>query len=1214
MNSQAAEAESRNSLDIAVIGMACKFPQADNVSEYWSNLCRGVETVTFFSKEELLERGIPEKRLQKPDYVRAASVFDHHDRFDAGFFGINPNEAKTMDPQHRFFLECSWEAFEDAGYVPGQTSGSVGVFAGTAMNTYITEVLLKNREFLSRVSPEQIMIGNDKDYVPTRVSYKLNLKGPSISVNTACSSSLVAIHLARQSLLLGECDMALAGGVSVLLSTSSGYTYMKEGILSPDGHCRPFDADSKGTIWGDGCGAVLLKRLSDAVADNDNIYAVIKGSAVNNDGSNKVGFTAPGVEAQSQVMMEALAVANLSPDDIHYIETHGTGTQLGDLIEVSAMSQVYRGERRANQSCPIGSVKSNMGHLNTAAGIAGFIKTVLTLKNRVLPPSINFKTSNPNIGFEQTPFYVNQTLTSLKGISYPLRAGVNSMGIGGTNGHLVLEEAPNPPGRPDGPARTGQTHTLLISARSSKALDQACSRLADRLEADPELALKDVAFTLRRGRQVFDFRRAVRCRSIDEAVAALRIQEATGLLDGEDHEPLVKQWLNGMDVCWTRQEEQGARRISLPPYPFERSQFWVEPTCASDEQKPILKADESYYTKKKDIADWFYFPMWKQSQLPLTPRRSGTKRHLVFTDDWGLGKALAQKLRFDGDFVATVSASDAFCQESDTAFTINPSEPEHFTRLIRELRTQRQLPDSILYFWSLDTSEQELEDLNLESHMTGQTPVLFSAFYLTQALAEEAVTHALSFIAFTNGAYEVIGTEKLRMAGSTMAGICMVMQQEYDQLSCRTVDVGLTNPINSQVSKLAGVLYNEIHHNTVELIVAYRQDKRYERIVEQARVEKETPRSRTPHENGVYLVYSGLEGVGFTISEHLVDVIGAKLLILEEEQFPPQEHWERWLAEKGEEHPLSPRIRNAIRLIRSGAEYIGQISSVEETARLISEAEERFGAVQGVIHAPGATGVRWRRSIRESTVENWRRHFKMIMFSLIVLDHVFRERQLDFRLMLNALASVLGGFGTSNIAAVSDYAKCYTAKVNSMGYEPWKVQCWDASVVIWGKVKAHIPDEMYNRLLEPTALTYEEGIECFERTFAAGGAGELAISATDLNNRYNRWLKVDDAESAEQEELHERPDLQTAFVAPRSEKERSLASFYSLLLGIENVGIHDDFFELGGHSLLGLQLISKIREHFGIDIDSYDVYKYPTVAAMTAFLAETTAVQTAVQL
>ncbi|MFE4106865.1 type I polyketide synthase, partial [Almyronema epifaneia] len=514
---------------IAVIGLAGRFPGADTVTQFWQHLCQGKETITRFSEAELRAAGIDATLLARPNYVKAGAVLSDVETFDAAFFGFSPREAELMDPQHRLLLECAWTALEDAGYPPPALTALTGVFVGSNLSHYLLKHLASDRELLQSQTLETL-IGNDKDYLATRISYLLNLKGPSLSVGTACSTSLVAVHLACRSLLGYQCDMAIAGGISLQSLQPEGYLHQPGSIASPDGHCRAFDAQAEGTVFGSGLGLVVLKRLAAAVSDGDHIYGVIRGSAINNDGAEKVAYTAPSVEGQADVVAEALAIAEVDSSSISYIEAHGTGTALGDPIEIKALNRVFQPRTAQTQRCAIGSVKTNVGHLNAAAGVTGLIKTLLALKHQQLPPSLHFQQPNPHIDFANSPFYVNTQLTDWQANGTPRRAGVSSFGIGGTNAHVVLEEAP--PSKSAQPSRRWQL--LLLSAKTETALETATANLATHLQQASSLNLADTAYTLQVGRAALAYRRLVVCQSSDRSA-----EVASVLKSGDPHRVLT---------------------------------------------------------------------------------------------------------------------------------------------------------------------------------------------------------------------------------------------------------------------------------------------------------------------------------------------------------------------------------------------------------------------------------------------------------------------------------------------------------------------------------------------------------------------------------------------------------------------------------------------------------------------------------------------------
>jgi acyl transferase domain-containing protein/thioesterase domain-containing protein/SAM-dependent methyltransferase/acyl carrier protein len=502
---------------IAIIGMAGRFPGARDIAALWKRLREGEESITRLTDARLAAAGVDEAQRRNPAYVPARGLLEDVDLFDAAFFGYSPREAEFIDPQQRLFLESAWAALEDAGYDPERFPGPIGLYAGAGAPGYLLHHVAPTMDTRELLDSLGVVMGNDKDHLTTRVAYKLDLRGPVITVGTACSTSLVAVQLACQSLLDFQCDMALAGGVSVAFPVGTGYLPQEGNILSPDGHCRAFDVQAQGTVPADGVGLVVLKRLEDALAAGDSIRAVILGAAVNNDGSHKVGYTAPGIEGQVGVIRAALALAGADPRSISYVEAHGTGTALGDAIEVAALTQAFRRSTQERGFCALGSLKTNLGHLNTAAGVGGLIKATLALENKLLPPTLHFTQPHPKLALESSPFFVNTTALEWKAGATPRRAGVSSFAMGGTNAHVILEEAPPR----ESTTRTRPWELLVLSARTEPALDASTARLREHLEAHPSLPLADVAYTLQAGRKAFAHRRAVVCRDAADAVRAL---------------------------------------------------------------------------------------------------------------------------------------------------------------------------------------------------------------------------------------------------------------------------------------------------------------------------------------------------------------------------------------------------------------------------------------------------------------------------------------------------------------------------------------------------------------------------------------------------------------------------------------------------------------------------------------------------------------------
>jgi len=842
---------------IAIVGMACRVPGAADVASFWRNLCDGAESVRFFSEEELRAAGVGADEWQRPGYVPAHGWLDGVDRFDAEFFGISPREAEALDPQHRVFLECAWEAIEHAGHNPDTVGERFGVVASAGLNTYLLSNILPRKDLATPANFYSLFIANDKDFLPTRVSYKLNLRGPSLNVNTACSSSLVAVHVACQMLWSYQCDGALAGGVSLQVPQVRGYQYQPGAITSPDGHCRAFDASAAGTVTGSGVGVVVLKRLSDALAAGDTIHAVIRGSAVNNDGSLKAGYTAPGVEGQAAVIAEALAVAGVSSTSVSYVEAHGTGTPLGDPIEISALTQAF-GSAARSRPCAIGAVKTNIGHLDSAAGVAGLIKATLALEHELIPPTLHFREPNPKIDFAASPFVVCDTATAWPRETAPRLAGVSSFGIGGTNAHVVLEEAPSMPERP----LRSVPRLCVLSARTASGLDRAISRLASHLP--PDSRLDDVAWTLAVGRKVFAHAAYVVADSVDDLVTALRAGRVTRGQRPTDGTPNVgapgtpaervdrayltalgQTWLDGGLIDWPALfSDDQPRRIPLPTYPFEPVRHWIEPVAESSEAR--------------DLSDWFYVPTWEQTpplvdsvQAPLAGR------WLVLARESGKDQPLVDEMVRRGASVAT----------------IGPAEAANVAAVVARLARDGQMPDRVLHCWTRDVIDPAtVQELGFNTILR-----------FMRALSHEG-RDVRDITLLTSGVGEVTGQESLVPHAATLLGLVGAIPPEYPGIGCRLIDA---DP-NVAVADLA----RELAQTDGAAVTAWRGRTRWIARFEALHLPPVSDDVQPFTPEGVYLVTGGVGGLGLVMAEHLARTARAHLVLTTRRALPPEGQWE----------------------------------------------------------------------------------------------------------------------------------------------------------------------------------------------------------------------------------------------------------------------------------------------------------------------------------
>jgi polyketide synthase PksJ len=899
--------------DIAVIGLAGRFPGAATIDRFWENLKNGTESVTFFPEEELRDARVPEGMINHPDFVNAKGVVEDIELFDAAFFDYTPLEVEVMDPQLRLLHECSWEALEHAGYDPSGYEGLIGLYAGNAPNH-----LWAVRTYFSRRGNPlgQFEAGLLTNHFSTRVSYNLDLKGPAISVQTACSTSLVGIHLACLGLHHGECDMALAGGASVSFPLKSGYVYREGLIFSSDGHCRAFDRRADGTLFGDGAGIVVLKKLDRALADNDNIYAVIKGSAINNDGHRKAWYTAPGIDGQAAVIRAAQDVAQVEPKTITYIETHGTGTSLGDPIEIEALNTVFHKNRK--NSCAVGSVKTNLGHLNAAAGVAGFIKAVLSLKHRMIPPSLHYEMPNPQIDFIDSPFYVNAVLTSWDNGETPLRAGVSSFGFGGTNAHVVLEEwcrgviINAPSNRPESGAGIRDEYRLLVlSARTQTAFEKMRENLAGYFREHPGISLADAAYTLHIGRKAFNYRWMAVISSVEEAVDVLSVPAAgemnvltageegnsaevtVPVRDRESLERFGRLWLSGVKVKWQGlYVDEKRSRIPLPAYPFERQRYWIDESPFAAGMK-VLR-EKMPQAGSTDMADWFYLPSWKRSVLhPQRRMEPGTFGcRLVFMNNSNLDRLLVEELRHLGK-VVVVEQGETYVKSDQTTYTLNPMESRHYKALLQELLQDSIFPDQIIHIWNVTGESSQNKSFAGSRGGFSKEPLesFYSIFYLARVLG--GFSRDVQVTVLTNRLQDVLGDEELEPLKAPVLGLLKVIPQEYPGIDCRVIDIPVSGSLGEQ--ELCRALIDELCTDSQDPVIAYRNNQRWVQVFDPFRLDRVEGELPILKEGGVYLIAGGLGDIGLMVSELLVKHVKAKLVLTGRSSLPVREEWEQWL-------------------------------------------------------------------------------------------------------------------------------------------------------------------------------------------------------------------------------------------------------------------------------------------------------------------------------
>lgn len=1233
---------------VAVIGMSGKFPGAGTVDELWSNLADGKSGLRPVTDEELAASYADPAVTTDPHYVRVSAPLDGVGLFDPSVFGFTPTEAEVTDPQHRLFLECAWQAVEEAGYLPTEVPGEVGVFAGCGFPAY----MVRNAAHIAEEpgGSLRLWVGNERDSLTSLVSYKLGFRGPSVDVQSFCSTSLVAVHMAAQSLLTFECDVALAGGVYVDLAQPSGYLYEEGGIAAPDGVVRSFDAGATGTVMGNGVGVVVLKRMTEALADGDQIHAVILGSAMNNDGRARAGYTAPGVDGEAAVIETAIGIAGVPPESIGYLECHATGTMLGDSIELAAMSRAF--PPRSSEPCVLGSLKPSLGHLDRAAGVAGLIRTAYALRYQVLPGTPNFRTPNRALASAADRFRVLDSAIPWPAGDTPRRAGVTSFGLGGTNAHVVMEEAPSRPyhqGQP-GP------QLLVLSARSATALDAATEELRRHLDLHRELVLADVAFTLQQSRTGFPLRRAVVVRDHDDAIGALkdrgrwldgatrnsdpevflhagdepeeavatrvrafarlgvevravRIPEPDGAdeqgvpavhlsLPGGD-EPaeewflrqLAMLWQAGARPVWAELHDDHRQRVSLPTYPFQRQRYWVEPPAAgtSGQATEILPQEE--WT---NVASW----RWR----PLVGR--GTAEQLRAAGPWlvytaeDCGDAVVRGLRDAGAAVTVVRPGEGFESTSAGEFRVRPDDRADHERLLSRLPAA---PRTVVHGFSL-VSQQEPHWLDTFDRQ--QTRGFYSVLALTGALAERPDPQPVDLVLLTEGATRVPGSATSRPECATLVGLAPTLAQENPGLSCRVVDVDAGAAARgSCLARLAGQILAEAvgeHIGPVALRDGQRWTRDYERLPLPSAASGVRPIPR----GGTVLITGGLGDVGLIIARHLAATRHCRLVLTARSPLPPRADWARFMDTRGGSGDRSTRhVRSILALERQGAEVMAvsaDVGDAAEMARVVDTARKRFGSIDAVVHGAGVSDAQYFATAHELDRAGCEAHFRAKVHGFHALQDALGD-DTGLRVTLSSLSAVLGGIRLGPYAAANAALDAYALEARAGGAGSWLTVDWDT----W-----RTRDDQRNEMGSGASafeMAPAQGVDVLERAMpAAAEIGQLVISTHSIDARLAQWVsgsgEVAAADIASDRGKHPRPVLSTPYVEPRDEVEEGLSSAWSAVLGLERVGAEDNFFELGGNSLIAMQLMGRVRKQLRASGPVTAVLEHPTVRELAAVL------------
>lgn len=1204
---------STRSSDIAVIGMSGEFPGSKTIGEFWNNLIHGKESISTFTPSDVSDSDVPISLWSKPNYIPRSGILHDIDQFAADFFGYSPREASLMDPQQRKLLEHAWLACEDAAINPLKYEGLMGIFASSSFNTYLLNNLLSDPAIRDADDIQQILFGNGVDYLATRIAYQLNCRGSAMNIQTACSSSLVAIHEACQQLMTYQVDVALAGGVSIKVPEKQGYLYSVDGLFSSDGHCRPFSNEANGTLFSNGLGIVVLKRLRDALQDGNPIYAVVKGSAINNDGHDKVGYTAPSVNGQADVIALALTSAGVQPEDVSYIEAHGTGTQLGDPIELAALQQVFSEQTNRQEFCSIGSLKSNIGHLDAAAGIAGFIKATLVLYHQQIPATLFYQQGTKNFDWKNSAFYVNSTVEAIQtNRSRPAIAGVSSFGIGGTNAHVVLEQHEKLETNTRG--LTNESAILCFSAKTKSALDNLLENFVKNKGTILNYPLESVARTLQEGRAAFRFRTTLLVESLSQAMALIvnkqyeivccesdlghQIVLPIEVCTSQDLSSIAEKWLLGYDIDWkSHYLNYKPQMLHLPVYPFEKKSYWIE--SAKEKVKMNDSVQSNHYARQL-MDNWFYQPSWKPHLLSFSLEKKIPHVSVIFIHE-SMQFILDEVDLNELGNVIVVYVSHQFEQLNTSTFSINPTKLEDYKSLFNALRERELIPDIIIHAFSLTRA---YEQSSVEIFKTQHNEGLLSAIYVIQAYESIFYEHTLKFTVLTNRLNRVAEASIEPHKAPILAAV-KVIPKEYCWVESQLIDLDFIDFPQYQFQQCR-LLINEIQkpQYTHEEIL-YRGMNRWVRTY--TPILLPAP-EQEPFSNGtskVFFIAGGLGQLGLDIADYFSQFSGVKLALIARKSLPDPELWESETLRYDESHPTRLMLERLIKLRRRGCNvhtFKADISDQCSVESVVEAVERKLGPINGVIHAAGETingiiSMKSEQSLNES--------YQAKVYGSYYLCEAFSNKNFNFVILCSSMNAIIGGLGQLDNTAANvtvDYlAEYYSAKTGRKFIS-----------INWGAInmdrplKVNVVPQFANLSTEHkrNRMNDDETKAVYSRLLSQLPTPRIVISTLPMDDVLLNWNRVASLKELDNEITIHEPvhKIVPETELPKTEMECWVSDIWSRILGIPSLSKSSNFFSLGGHSLSAVQFVTRVLNEHGLKIHVMNLYELPTLAEFSNYL------------
>lgn len=1206
------EIEEISGEDIAVIGMYARLPQADDIEGFWDNLKNGRDCITKFpaSRRRDTESYLHYKGSTQRNRYSTGAYLEDIDKFDNSFFNITPKEASLMSPNQRIFLEATWKAIEDAGYGGKKLVGSkTGVYIG-----FEADAPFDYTRYIEAFDPKSVSVavtGNLTSVIPSRISYLLDLKGPSISIDTACSSALVAVHMACKGIKNKDCEMAIVGSIRLNFMPMEGQ--LNFGINASDGRAKTFDDSSDGTGSGEGVITYLLKPLSRALKDKDNIHAVIKGSAINQDGRS-IGLSAPNVLAQEDVIVSAWKDAGIDPETVSYIEAHGTGTKLGDPIEVDGISRAFRRYTSKKQFCSIGSVKTNIGHLDNAAGVAGMLKAVLSLKNKQLPASLHYKVPNRRINFKDSPVYVNDKLTPWETHGFPRRCGVSSFGFSGTNCHIILEEAPSVVNKSiDRPC----LEVLTLSAKTNDALKELVKRYRLYIQKNEDVDIGNMCYTQNTGRWHFDYRIAVIAKNtielknkLDKLVSIdfedinekeiyfgiqldnIKQNGQNGLFESKIKElsceadkkleefilsekteedvlyDICKRYVEGANIDWDiLYKGEDRTRISLPTYPFRRTRCWIN-------------AEEGLEN------DLFYVTAWESKILKKSSTIKGSV--LLFRDSIGKAEKLVAILRGMQVNVIEVDIGSKYKKINNSRYQISAS-----AKAIQSLLNDIDIKDLRYVIHMASISESSTEDMSILKQKLQNG--IYSLYHLLQGTAKLDLKDRLNIVVVSEYVNKICGEENtLKPENAAMFGMGKSAFWEYPNISIRCIDIDRDTDIS--------VIVPEISAEGVEFCTGYRNGNRYVEIIKQASIEN---KHLDIKEEGVYVITGGAGGLGIEFAKRLVlRNRRAKLAFINRSKLPERNDWDAILASGSDEKMC--RLLNNIKDMEAGGAEItllsADVSEFEGMKVVISELKRRYGNINGIIHSAGI-------SKRDETEEDLRAVLSPKIEGAWILDRLTQEENLDFFVMCSSAITLIGGLGGGGYTAANAYLDSFSAQRSSRGKRTLAINwaAWENTGLAEG-MTINEDKELFRVLLPENALdAFENALNSnLDRVII----GELNLSSTILNLgeylpfRLSDNLKKNTIEKTVQEE----EQLKDIKLKGKEEQDYTktevlIAKIWREVLGFEEFNLNDNFFTLGGDSIMITRVETLLEKHYPGRITISELFAYPTISKLSEYLS-----------